>query len=150
MVFIIYAPVAHLVPGPLVGSEVKLSDLASNMGFNPNALFGIPLKVGTTIVIMFILFGNLLFKAGGGQFFTDLAMATVGRRRGGATKVSVVASGLFGTISGTAISNVVTTGIMTIPLMRKAGYKATNAGAIEAIASTGGQLCLPSWARQRF
>ena len=142
-VFIVYAMVGHLVPGQLVGTEVKLWQLAINMGFNPNALFGIPLQVGTTIVIMFILFGNLLMKAGGGQFFTDLAMATVGRRRGGAAKVSVVASALFGTVSGTAVSNVVTTGIITIPLMQRAGYKATHAGAIEAIASTGGQFMPP-------
>ena len=142
-VFIIYAPLGHLVPGPLVGTKVQLWQLAINMGFNPNALFGIPLQVGTTIVIMFILFGQLLMKAGGGQFFTDLAMATVGRRRGGAAKISVVASGLFGTVNGTAVSNVVTTGIMTIPLMRRAGYRATHAGAIEAIASTGGQFMPP-------
>ncbi len=142
-VFILYAPLGHLVPGQLVGTRVELWQLAINMGFNPNALFGIPLQVGTTIVIMFILMGQLLFHAGGGQFFTELAMATVGRRRGGAAKISVVASALFGTISGTAVSNVVTTGIMTIPLMRRAGYKATHAGAIEAIASTGGQFMPP-------
>ena len=142
-IFVLYAPLGHLVPGPLVGTKVQLWQLAINMGFNPNALFGIPLQVGTTIVIMFILMGQVLFKAGGGQFFTDLAMATVGRRRGGAAKISVVASALFGTISGTAVSNVVTTGIMTIPLMRRAGYKATHAGAIEAIASTGGQFMPP-------
>jgi TRAP-type uncharacterized transport system fused permease subunit len=108
LVFIAYAMIGHMVPGPLVGTEVKLWQLAINMGFNPNALFGIPLQVGTTIVIMLILFGQLLMKAGGGAFFTDLAMATVGRRRGGAAKVSVVASALFGTVSGTAVSNVVT------------------------------------------
>jgi TRAP transporter 4TM/12TM fusion protein len=142
-VFVLYAPLGHLVPGQLVGTKVQLWQLAINMGFNPNALFGIPLQVGTTIVIMFILMGQVLFKAGGGPFFTDLAMATVGRRRGGAAKISVVASALFGTISGTAVSNVVTTGIMTIPLMRRAGYKATHAGAIEAIASTGGQFMPP-------
>jgi TRAP transporter 4TM/12TM fusion protein len=143
LVFIIYAPLGHLIPGPLVGSKTELWQLAINMGFNPNALFGIPLQVGTTIVIMFILFGQVLFKAGGGRFFTELAMATVGHRRGGAAKISVVASALFGTISGTAVSNVVTTGIMTIPLMRKAGYRATHAGAIEAVASTGGQFMPP-------
>ena len=143
LVFIVYAPLGHLIPEPLVGSKTELWKLAVNMGFNPNALFGIPLQVGTTIVVMFILFGQVLFQAGGGQFFTDLAMATVGRRRGGAAKISVVASALFGTISGTAVSNVVTTGIMTIPLMRKAGYSPTHAGAIEAIASTGGQFMPP-------
>ncbi len=143
LIFIVYAPLGHLIPGQLVGSKTELWKLAVNMGFNPNALFGIPLQVGTTIVVMFILFGQVLFKAGGGQFFTDLAMATVGHRRGGAAKISVVASALFGTISGTAVSNVVTTGIMTIPLMRKAGYSARDAGAIEAIASTGGQFMPP-------
>ncbi len=141
--FLIYAPFAHLVPGKLVGNEIELWKLAINLGFNPNALFGLPLQVGTTIVIMFILMGQLLFKAGGGAFFTDLAMATMGRRRGGAAKISVVASALFGTISGTAVSNVVTTGIITIPLMRESGYRATHAGAIEAIASTGGQFMPP-------
>jgi len=142
-IFVLYAPLGHLVPGSLVGAEVSLSKLAINMGFNTNALFGIPLQVGTTIVIMFILFGNILMRAGGGQFFTDIAMATVGRRRGGAAKISVVASALFGTISGTAVSNVVTTGIITIPLMQRSGYRATHAGAIEAIASTGGQFMPP-------
>ncbi len=142
-VFLIYAPLGHLVPGQLVGMKIELWKLAVNIGFNPNALFGVPLQVGTTIVIMFILMGQVLFKAGGGQFFTDLAMATMGRRRGGAAKISVMASALFGTISGTAVSNVVTTGIITIPLMRQAGYRATHAGAIEAIASTGGQFMPP-------
>lgn len=142
-VFVLYAPFGHLVPGQLIGAEVSMAKLAINMGFNTNALFGIPLQVGTTIVIMFILFGNVLMQAGGGQFFTDIAMATVGRRRGGAAKISVVASALFGTISGTAVSNVVTTGIITIPLMQRSGYNPTHAGAIEAIASTGGQFMPP-------
>ena len=142
-VFLIYAPLGHLVPGQLVGMKIELWKLVVNIGFNPNALFGVPLQVGTTVVIMFILMGQVLFKAGGGQFFTDLAMATMGHRRGGAAKISVMASALFGTISGTAVSNVVTTGIITIPLMRQAGYSATHAGAIEAIASTGGQFMPP-------
>ncbi len=142
-VFLLYAPFAYLVPGQLAGIELPLWQIAINLGFNPNAVFGLPLVVSTTIVIMFILLGQVLFKAGGGEFFTDLAMATMGRRRGGAAKISVVASGLFGTISGTAVSNVVTTGIVTIPLMRRSGYSATHAGAIEAIASTGGQFMPP-------
>ena len=142
-VFLLYAPLAYLVPGQLVGLELPLWQIVMNLGFNPNAVFGLPLSVSTTIVIMFILMGQVLFKAGGGEFFTDLAMAAMGKRRGGAAKISVVASGLFGTISGTAVSNVVTTGIITIPLMRRAGYRATHAGAIEAIASTGGQFMPP-------
>ena len=142
-VFLLYAPLAYLVPGQLVGLKLPLWQIVMNLGFNPNAVFGLPLSVSTTIVIMFILMGQVLFKAGGGEFFTDLAMAAMGKRRGGAAKISVVASGLFGTISGTAVSNVVTTGIITIPLMRRAGYRATHAGAIEAIASTGGQFMPP-------
>jgi len=142
-VFLIYAPLAHVVPGSLVGLNLPLWQIGMNLGFNPNAIFGAPLVISTTIVIMFILMGQVLLRAGGSEFFTDLAMATMGRRRGGAAKISVMASALFGTISGAAVSNVVVTGVVTIPLMRDSGYKATHAGAIEAIASTGGQMMPP-------
>jgi TRAP transporter 4TM/12TM fusion protein len=142
-VFMVYAPIAHLVPGQLVGLDLPLWQIGMNLGFNPNALFGAPLIVSTTIVIMFIFMGQVLLKAGGSEFFTDIAMATMGRKRGGAAKISVVASALFGTISGAAVSNVVVTGVITIPLMRESGYRATHAGAIEAIASTGGQMMPP-------
>ena len=142
-VFLIYAPLAHLVPGDLVGLDVPLWQIGMNFGFNPNAIFGLPLVISTTIVIMFILMGQVLLKAGGSEFFTDLAMATMGHRRGGAAKISVMASALFGTISGAAVANVVVTGVITIPMMRESGYKATHAGAIEAIASTGGQMMPP-------
>jgi len=142
-VFLIYAPLAHMVPGSLVGLNLPLWQIGMNLGFNPNAIFGAPLVISTTIVIMFILMGQVLLRAGGSEFFTDLAMATMGRRRGGAAKISVMASALFGTISGAAVSNVVVTGVVTIPLMRESGYKATHAGAIEAISSTGGQMMPP-------
>ncbi|MEK9846367.1 MAG: TRAP transporter fused permease subunit [Rhodospirillaceae bacterium] len=142
-IFMVYAPIAHLVPGQLVGLDLPLWQIGMNLGFNPNALFGAPLVVSTTIVIMFIFMGQVLLKAGGSEFFTDIAMATMGRKRGGAAKISVVASALFGTISGAAVSNVVVTGVITIPLMRESGYRATHAGAIEAIASTGGQMMPP-------
>lgn len=142
-VFLIYAPIAHIVPGSLVGLNLPLWQIGMNLGFNPNAIFGAPLVISTTIVIMFILMGQVLLRAGGSEFFTDLAMATMGRRRGGAAKISVMASALFGTISGAAVSNVVVTGVVTIPLMRDSGYKPTHAGAIEAIASTGGQMMPP-------
>ena len=113
------------------------------MGFDPNAVFSTPLAVGTIIVLLFVFFGQLLFAAGGGNFFTDLAMALTGRSRGGAAKISVVGSALFGSISGSAVSNVVTTGVVTIPLMQRGGYTKRDAGAIEAVASTGGQLTPP-------
>ncbi|UCH73519.1 MAG: TRAP transporter fused permease subunit [Rhodospirillales bacterium] len=141
--FIVYALFAHRMPGVLVGREMKPVVLLQYIGFDPSAGFSLPLTVASVIVILFVFFGKLLFVAGGGAFFTDLAMALTGRTRGGSAKISVVASALFGSISGSAVSNVVTTGVITIPLMRKGGYSSRDAGAIEAIASTGGQLTPP-------
>jgi TRAP transporter 4TM/12TM fusion protein len=106
-------------------------------------MLGIPLAIATTIVVAFIFFGQLLFKSGGSEFFTDLSLAVMGRYRGGSAKIAVTASALFGSISGSAVANVVATGVVTIPLMRKGGYPAHMAGAIEAVASTGGQLMPP-------
>ncbi|MBT6094481.1 MAG: TRAP transporter fused permease subunit [Rhodospirillaceae bacterium] len=142
-VFIVYAMVGHLVPGQLVGSEISLVNLMQYIGFDPSAVFGTPLTIGASVVILFVFMGRLLFKAGGGAFFTDLAMASTGRMRGGSAKISVVASALFGSISGSAVSNVATTGVITIPLMRRGGYNKVDAGAVETIASTGGQLMPP-------
>ncbi len=142
-VFLVYAPFGHLVPGDFVGRKVHLAQLVQYIGFDPSAVFGTPLAVASSIVVMFILMGKLLFKAGGGDFFTDLAQGTTGRTRGGSAKIAIVASALFGSISGSAVSNVASTGVITIPLMRKAGYRAVDAGAIESVASTGGQLMPP-------
>lgn len=142
-VFLIYALFADKVPGRLIGKALTPERLVQYVGFDPNAVFSTPLAVGTIIVLLFVFFGQLLFAAGGGSFFTDLAMAATGRSRGGAAKISVVGSALFGSISGSAVSNVVTTGVVTIPLMQRGGYKKRDAGAIEAVASTGGQLTPP-------
>lgn len=142
-VFVVYSLMAHLVPGPLVGRNLSLVQLVQYIGFDPSAVFGTPLKVGAEIVILFVFFGTLLFMAGGGEFFTDLSLAATGRTRGGAAKIAVVASALFGSISGSAVSNVVTTGVISIPLMRRGGYSAVDSGAIESVASTGGQLAPP-------
>ena len=142
-VFLVYALFADKVPGDLIGKALSPLRLVQYVGFDPSAVFSTPLAVGTIIVVLFVFFGQLLFAAGGGAFFTDLAMAATGRSRGGSAKISVVASAFFGTISGSAVSNVVTTGVITIPLMQRGGYSKTNAGAIEAIASTGGQLTPP-------
>jgi TRAP transporter 4TM/12TM fusion protein len=143
IVFMVYALIAHLVPGPLTGTRTDLDQLAIYLAFDTNALIGIPLGVATTVVVIFIFMGQVLFNTGGGEFVTDIAMATMGRRRGGAAKISVLASGLFGTISGSAISNATTVGVVTIPLMQRSGYSAVDAGAIEANASTGGQFMPP-------
>lgn len=142
-IFILYALMAHLVPGPLIGRNMGYVQLVQYIGFDPSAVFSTPLTVGAVIVVLFVFFGQLLFLAGGGEFFTDIALALTGRSRGGSAKISVVASALFGSISGSAVSNVVTTGVITIPLMRRGGYSRNDAGAIEAIASTGGQLTPP-------
>ncbi|WP_238368689.1 TRAP transporter permease [Mesobacterium pallidum] len=142
-VFLVYALFADLVPGRLIGKALSVERLVGYVGFDPNAVFSTPLAVGTIIVLLFVFFGQLLFAAGGGSFFTDLAMAATGRSRGGSAKISVVGSALFGSISGSAVSNVVTTGVVTIPLMNRSGYTKRDAGAIEAVASTGGQLTPP-------
>jgi TRAP transporter 4TM/12TM fusion protein len=141
--FMVYALAAHLVPAPLTGTRTDIDQLALYLAFDTNALIGIPLGVATTVVVIFILMGQVLFNTGGGEFVTDIAMATMGHRRGGAAKISVLASGLFGTISGSAISNATTVGVVTIPLMQRSGYSAVDAGAIEANASTGGQFMPP-------
>ena len=106
-------------------------------------MLGLPLMVATTIVIAFVFFGNLLFASGGSAFFTDIALTLMGRYRGGSAKIAVTASCLFGMISGSAVSNVASVGVITIPLMRRGGYPAHVAAAIEAVASTGGQLMPP-------
>ena len=106
-------------------------------------MFGIPMTIICTIVVMFVFLGQLLLKSGASEWFTDIASALMGSRRGGAAKIAVVASSLFGMISGSAVSNVASVGVITIPLMRGAGYDRKVAGAIEAVASTGGQIMPP-------
>ncbi|MEE8332205.1 MAG: TRAP transporter fused permease subunit, partial [Alphaproteobacteria bacterium] len=141
--FFLFALVGHLVPGQMRSLEVDWNELVTDLGIDAGAAYGTPLQIGAEVVVVFVFFGQLLLKTGGGEFFTDLAMAGFGRRRGGAAKISVVASALFGSISGSATSNVASTGVITIPLMQRSGYSAETAGAIEAVASTGGQFMPP-------
>ena len=143
LIFVGYALVGDLVPAPLTGRTIELVGLLPYLGFDTNAALGTQMSVAASIVVLFIFFGQLLVMAGCGDIFIDMAMAGMGRRRGGAAKISVISSAIFGSISGSAISNVATTGVMTIPLMRRSGYSAVQAGAIETIASTGGQLMPP-------
>lgn len=149
-VFIVYALFANLVFGPLEGRATDWRRLVGYLTLDTNGMLGLPLKIGTTIVVTFILFGGLLNATGGARFFTDLALAGMGRFRGGAAKISVVASGLFGSISGSAVANVVATGVVTIPMIKKSGYAPHQAGAIEAVASTGGQLMPPVMGASAF
>ena len=143
VLFFVYATVAHLMPEALRGKPQNPEALLVYLAFDPSALYGAPLVVGATIVIMFIWLGDLLIASGGGEFFKDLAMALMGRKRAGPAKICVVGSALFGTISGSAVSNVASVGVFTIPMMKRSGYSARDAGAIEAVGSTGGQLMPP-------
>jgi TRAP transporter 4TM/12TM fusion protein len=141
--FLLYARYADLVPGPLRSKASSWERLVTHLYIGNDSLLGIPLDVIGTIVLAFVLFGQLLLATGGAKFLTDFCMATLGRVRGGPAKMAVVASGLFGTMSGSAVANVATTGVVTIPLMKKIGYRPHVAGAIEAAASNGGQLVPP-------
>ena len=143
LVFLIYAPLAQYVPGVLAGLPVTAPRLAYYLVWDPGSMLGLPVMVAATIVIAFVFFGNLLFASGGSAFFTDIALTMMGRYRGGSAKIAVTASCLFGMISGSAVSNVASVGVLTIPLMRRGGYPAPVAAAIEAVASTGGQLMPP-------
>jgi len=148
--FFAYAMWGHLIPGKLTGRNLHLEDLLIGLALDPQALLGVPMKIGTTVVISFLLLGQMLFLSGGSGFFTGIAMSGMGRYRGGSAKIAVAASSLFGSISGSAVSNVVSTGVITIPLMRDSGYSAESAGAIEAVASTGGQLMPPLMGASAF
>ena len=108
-----------------------------------DALFGIPAQVSATYVVLFVIFGALAERLGIGKLFIDFALALTGHRAGGPAKVAVVTSGLFGSVSGSAVANVMTTGTFTIPLMKRIGYPASFSGAVEAVASTGGQIMPP-------
>lgn len=141
--FIAYAVAGHVIPGPFAAQQTSWNVLAGFLAFDANALPGGPLLIVCNIVISFVFFGNLLRITGGAEFFSDFAQALMGRYRGGPAKVAVAGSALFGSISGSAVANVAATGVVTIPMIRKSGYSAEQAGAIEAVASTGGQLLPP-------
>ncbi len=138
-----YGLVGHLVEGPLQTRQVEPARLLVYLGFDTNGVLGLTLMVAATVVVAFVFFGQLLLKSGGADFFNDIALATMGRRRGGAAKISILASGLFGSISGVVVSNIVATGVVTIRLMVQSGMARHKAAAVEAVASTGGQIVPP-------
>ena len=143
IVFMAYALVGHHVPGALQTREVQLDRMMVYLGIDTSGLFGLIMLVGVVVVIPFLFFGQLLHSSGGAGFFNDLSLGLMGRYRGGAAKIAVVASSLFGTISGVVVSNILATGIITIPLMKRTGFTPAQAGAVEATASNGGQLMPP-------
>ena len=148
--FVIYGLFAHLVPGVFEGFYNAWDRLFYYLIWDSGSLLGAPIMISITVVIPYIFFGQILYRAGGADFFSDFSVALMGRFRGGSAKISIVSSALFGTISGSAVSNVVTTGIITIPMMRKNGFPKHLAAAIEAVASTGGQLMPPLMGASAF
>ena len=143
VIFILYAKFNYLLPGALGGRGTDWTRLAVYLYLDTNSMLGLIAAVVFGMVFAFILFGRVLFATGGADFFTDLSMALMGRWRGGPAKVAVVASSLFGTLSGSASSNVVITGSITIPMMTRIGYRPSVAAAVESVASSGGSLMPP-------
>ena len=143
IIFLAYCYFGNYVPGIFQIRGYSLSRIIQHMYLTPEGIFGLALGVSATFVIVFIIFGAFLSHSGGARFFNELALAVAGGRPGGPAKVAVVASGLLGTISGSSVANVATTGAFTIPLMKRVGYQPYYAGAVEACASTGGQLMPP-------
>ncbi|MBO5489911.1 MAG: TRAP transporter fused permease subunit, partial [Desulfovibrio sp.] len=141
--FLLYAKFGNYIPGMLGHPGFSLQRIVSHMYLTTEGLFGMPLGVSASFVFLFILFGAFLHSTGLGKFFIDLALAAAGRYAGGPAKVAVLASGFFGTISGSSVANTVSTGTFTIPLMKSVGYRGAFAGAVEAASSTGGQIMPP-------
>ncbi len=138
------------LPGFLANRGYSVERIAYQMYMTTSGIYGVPLNVSANMITLFVIFGSFLDHSGAGKMFIDVAFSLTGRSRGGPAKAAVVSSALMGTISGSAPANVAVTGTFTIPLMKRAGYNATTAGAIEAVASTGGQIMPPIMASAAF
>lgn len=143
LVFLAYAFTGPYLPGLLNHRGYSFERVISHLYLGGGGIFGTPLGVSATFVIMIVIFGAMLERSGAGKILMDIATGATGKSRGGPAKAAVVGSSLMGMISGTAVANVLTTGTISIPLMKRNGYKSEVAGAIEAVASTGGQLMPP-------
>ena len=141
--FLLYCLFGQYLPSPFNHRGYGLGQVIDHMAFGTEGIYGIPVYVSSTYIFLFILFGAFLEKAGMIRLFTDVSLGLVGHARGGPAKVAVISSGLMGTISGSGVANVVTTGQFTIPLMKRFGYKPAFAGGVEATASMGGQIMPP-------
>lgn len=141
--FLLYSYFGPEMPGILGHRGVGFGEMVSHLFFTTEGIFGVPLGVSATFIYLFILFGAYLDATGLGKFFIDIANALAGWAVGGPAKVAVLSSGLMGTVSGSSVANVAGTGSFTIPMMKKLGYSPAFAGAVEAAASTGGQLMPP-------
>ena len=142
-VLLLYGFLGDHLPGVLEAAVDRPAETIHYLYYDNNGVPGLVLQVVLNLVLAFIIFGKLMEVSGGTAFLTDLAMGWMGHRRGGPAKVAVVASSAFGTISGSTVGNIMSTGIVTIPLMKKTGFKPEYAGAIEAVASNGGQIAPP-------
>ncbi|MFH1491454.1 MAG: TRAP transporter fused permease subunit [Pseudomonadota bacterium] len=143
LIFVAGTIFQRFLPGLLYGRGYPVERLLYSAYVGESGIFGLPLNVAANIVIMFLIFGALMEKAGAGQWFIDMALSLTGWSRGGPAKAAVLSSALFGSISGSPSSNAATTGVFTIPMMKKIGYRPAFAGAVEAVASTGGQILPP-------
>lgn len=143
IVFLIYSYFGPKMPGFFAHRGYSLERIIEHLYMQTEGIYGIPLGVSSSFVFLFILFGAVLNKTGMGKFFIDVSMALAGHTTGGPAKVAVIASGFMGSINGSSVANTVTTGSFTIPLMKSIGYKKDFAGAVEAAASTGGQILPP-------
>lgn len=141
--FLLYGLFGEFLPGPLMHRGYGFDQIVSTLGFGTEGIYGTPTYVSSTYIFLFILFGSFLERAGMISLFSDFSMGMVGHSRGGPAKVSVVSSGLMGTINGSGVANVVTTGQFTIPLMKRFGYSPAFAGGVEATSSMGGQIMPP-------
>nr|HPR90952.1 TRAP transporter fused permease subunit [Synergistaceae bacterium] len=141
--FLLFAYYGRSMPGPFRHFGLSIPRIIEELYLTTDGLFGLVTGVSATYIFLFILFGAFLGSTGTSQFFNDLAMALTGHLKGGPAKIAVVSSAFMGTISGSTSANVATTGAFTIPLMKKIGYQAHFAGAVEAAASTGGQIMPP-------
>ncbi len=141
--FIVHSLYAPYFFGLLYGPPTPFERYIDVIFLRTEGIFGIPIYVASTYIVLFIIFGSVLIRSGAGRFFIDLAVALTGHRTGGPAKASVVASAFMGTVSGSAVANVVTTGSFTIPMMKKLGYRPKFAAAVEACASSGGQITPP-------
>lgn len=142
-IFLIYSLAGPWMPAMLAHRGVSLTALANHQWITTEGVFGIALGVSTSFVFLFVLFGALLERAGAGHYFIQLAFSLLGHMRGGPAKAAVVSSGLTGLISGSSIANVVTTGTFTIPMMKRTGFSAEKAGAVEVASSVNGQIMPP-------
>jgi len=143
IVFLIYAYIGPYVPGELAHRGFRVARIIDHIFMSGEGLWSIPLRVSATFVFLFVLFGALMEKTGAGEYLINLSFAAMGKFRGGPAKAAVVASAAMGSISGSSIANTVTTGALTIPLMKKVGFKPHAAAAVEVAASTNGQLMPP-------